>query len=342
MKEKIVNIKQKLSLASRSATNKLRLGRPNLSRVKESRIFAGIGAVLARTNTTKAIRLLIVLVFVVAVIEVVFAVLIYGYHKDDRFTRLAARFIPYPAVVYNHKVITYSQYLAERDYIYHFYKATEQENVSLAEIDKQILDHLAENSLLEFQAWRLGVKVANEEVNQTVDAIVDQNGGQEKVEKVLQDLYGLDLRSFRRLVKNQVLREKINNEVIARVTVRHILIRVNREDPEDKVNEAKAKIDGLLGEIKNGADFAEVAEKNSEDIGSNEQGGEIEPFAKDEMVTEFSDTAFATPVGEISEPIRSDFGWHIIKVESKTGKVEQRFTDWLDEMKSGAFILKLV
>lgn len=283
-----------------------------------------------------------ILVLVAAILQVAFAVMIYGLKKEDRITRSIASVIPYPVAIVNAQTVSYREYLNEKEYIRHFYSSTKQEDVNFSEIDKQILDQLVENKIIDYEAWKYKVKITNEDIDNTLNSIIDQNGGKDKVEKVLNDLYGINLNTFRRLVRHQLLRDKINSELITHVTARHILIRVDKDAPEDKVNEAKTKIDGYLNEIKGGADFAETAKKYSEDIGSNEQGGELEPFARGEMVEDFSNAAFSTPVGEISSPVRSEFGWHIIKVEAKEGKIDKKFTDWIDEAKSNSLIKKFI
>src|SRR6201987_1953727 len=88
------------------------------------------------------------------------------------------------------------------------------------------------------------------------------------------------------------------------VHARHILV-----ETED---EAKAVED----ELKKGADFAELAKKKSKDPGSAD-GGDLGFFTKDQMVPEFSAVAFSLDSGKISDPVKSQFGWHIIKVEEK-------------------------
>lgn len=281
-------------------------------------------------------------VLLIALAQVVFGVLIYGFKSEDKATRVVSKIIPFPAAVANQDFITYADYLHEKDYIHHFYQATEQGNVDFTEIDKQIIDQSIENKLIGFQAFLNKSSVSKKDVDSAVQDIIDQNGGQEKVDKVLSDLYGLNLKQFKSLVKTQMVRDKLDKDLIAKVTVSHILVRVDKNAPDDKVSEAKAKIDGYLNEIKGGLDFSEAAKKYSEDVGSAEQGGQLEPFAVGEMVPEFSATAFSTKVGEISEPVRSEFGWHIIKVEAKTGKIEKSFGDWLNDLKKKSLILKFI
>jgi peptidyl-prolyl cis-trans isomerase C len=91
------------------------------------------------------------------------------------------------------------------------------------------------------------------------------------------------------------------------VHARHILV-----ETED---EAKAVED----ELKKGADFAELAKKKSKDPGASD-GGDLGFFTKDQMVPEFSAVAFALEPGKISDPVKSQFGWHVIKVEEKRNR----------------------
>src|ERR1700761_3925379 len=91
------------------------------------------------------------------------------------------------------------------------------------------------------------------------------------------------------------------------VHARHILV-----ETED---EAKA----IEAQLKNGADFATLAKKKSKDPGAAD-GGDLGFFTKDQMVPEFSAVAFALEPGKISDPVKSQFGWHIIKVEEKRNR----------------------
>jgi peptidyl-prolyl cis-trans isomerase C len=99
--------------------------------------------------------------------------------------------------------------------------------------------------------------------------------------------------------------KQITSEV--EVRARHILV-----ETED---EAKAVVE----ELKKGADFAELAKKKSKDPGASD-GGDLGFFTKDQMVPEFSAVAFSLEPGKISDPVKSQFGWHVIKVEEKRNR----------------------
>ncbi len=99
------------------------------------------------------------------------------------------------------------------------------------------------------------------------------------------------------------------------VSARHILFKV-AEDADDKtVEDARIKAQDVMEKAKSGEDFAELAKTYSEGP-SRDKGGQLGAFKKEAMVKPFSDAAFSMTVGDISAPVRTQFGWHIIKVEA--------------------------
>ena len=135
------------------------------------------------------------------------------------------------------------------------------------------------------------------------------------------------------LTRDQILASAVASDVIRKnfeenrskyekVQARHILIRtpgsrapVRPGQKELTEQEAKAKADDLRKQLVGGADFAELARKESDDTVSGAQGGEMEAFGHGTMVAEFDKAAFALKEGEISEPVKTPFGYHIIQVQ---------------------------
>src|SRR5262245_45895344 len=105
------------------------------------------------------------------------------------------------------------------------------------------------------------------------------------------------------------------------VRARHILV--------EKEDEAKAIADQLRG----GADFATLAKEKSKDPGAAD-GGDLGYFTKDQMVPEFADVAFKMYPGQLSNPVKSQFGWHIIKVEDKRTKQPPEFEKVKDQIEA--------
>jgi peptidyl-prolyl cis-trans isomerase C len=110
-------------------------------------------------------------------------------------------------------------------------------------------------------------------------------------------------------VYDEAIKQVKNEE---EVHARHILV-----PTED---EAKA----IVAQLKGGADFATLAKEKSKDPGGAE-GGDLGYFTKDQMVPEFADVAFKLDKGQISDPVKTQFGWHVIKVEDKRVKPTPTF-----------------
>lgn len=117
------------------------------------------------------------------------------------------------------------------------------------------------------------------------------------------------------------------------VKARHILIKPRGEgDDEKKFEEAKNVIQAIYEKVKNGEDFAKLATENSEDTGSAVKGGDLGYFSRGKMVKEFEKVAFSSEVGAISEPVRTQFGYHIIKVEDKKPEIVKSYEEVKDQL----------
>ena len=115
------------------------------------------------------------------------------------------------------------------------------------------------------------------------------------------------------------------------VKARHILVLSKEDDPEDAQAKAKAKIEDIYKKAMSGQDFAGLAKKYSEGP-SKATGGDLGWFGRGDMVPEFEETAFATAKGNISEPVRTQFGWHVIYVEDRKEAKDKALEEVKDEI----------
>jgi foldase protein PrsA len=112
-------------------------------------------------------------------------------------------------------------------------------------------------------------------------------------------------------------------EELTTANVRHILIQTQERQPDGSFKEVRSdaearKIaDDLYDQLQKGADFAELAKQHSEDAGSKENGGLYEGASVAGWVPEFRTAALEQPLNEIGEPVKTDFGYHIIRVEER-------------------------
>ena len=128
----------------------------------------------------------------------------------------------------------------------------------------------------------------------------------------------------KKIYDQRVAQLKSENEVAAR----HILV-----DNEEKAKE-------ILAKIKAGGDFAALAKENSTDTGSKEQGGFLGYFGRGQMVPEFEKAAFTMIKGQVSEPVKTNFGWHIIKLEDRRRKPPPSFDEVKETILNSLAVLK--
>lgn len=101
------------------------------------------------------------------------------------------------------------------------------------------------------------------------------------------------------------------------VRARHILLKVPSNVSDEREAEIRTHAGGLLQQLRDGADFAELAKEHSEDTATAENGGDLGTFPRGQMVAPFDEAVFALEVGALSEPVRTTFGFHIIRLDDK-------------------------
>jgi len=115
---------------------------------------------------------------------------------------------------------------------------------------------------------------------------------------------------------------------------RHILIRIVPDATEEDGAEAEARANGVATIARQGAEFSELAAIHSEDPGSKDNGGDLGWFGRGRMVKEFEDAVFSAKPGEIIGPVRSQFGYHIIRVEAFRPEHQQPFEEVEEHIRS--------
>lgn len=113
---------------------------------------------------------------------------------------------------------------------------------------------------------------------------------------------------------------------------RHILFATDKSASAEAINAAKNQAQQVLAQLRAGQDFAELAKTFSDDAGSKNQGGELGWFGPGAMVKPFEEAVKAMQVGEVSEPIQSEFGFHLIKLEDSKPEVTRSFTEVKEQL----------
>lgn len=192
-------------------------------------------------------------------------------------------------------------------------------------------------------------------IDNNIKTLEQYKGSKTKAEEYIKGTYGITINDLREILKESTLVGKFKKKETEAIKVtdeevkayydknpdkfkntsmringeealwaRHILIntvdpQTQKDLPADKQDEAKKKAQDLLAKAKNGEDFAKLAKENSEDPGSAQYGGDY-VFGKGKMVPEFDAAAFNLNPGQVSDLVKTKFGYHIIKLEEKIAK----------------------
>ncbi|MEM1503073.1 peptidylprolyl isomerase [Domibacillus sp. 8LH] len=202
-------------------------------------------------------------------------------------------------------------------------------------------ESLIADKIVEKEATKEKVQVTDKEIQEELDATIESYGGEEAYKSALESS-GMteadmkeEIKVYLETVKLLEPRIEITDEEIEtyfnenkdtfatseQVEASHILV-----DDEATAKEVTAK-------LADGEDFAALAKEYSTDTTSAENGGELGYFGTGEMTEEFEKAAFAMEIGEISEPVKTDYGYHIIKVTGKKEAKAANLEDSKEEIK---------
>ena len=217
----------------------------------------------------------------------------------------------------------------------------------LKALKKQVLENLIVQKILLQKAKEDSIEVDDSQVDQALDnqiqQWIQQMGSQEKVEEYFGGSLSKIKRRFREDVKNRMLVDKLQQEKFQKihisrpeveqfyrtmkdslpvqgpsVNISHILLTV-KPSPQAK-KEAYQRAEAILQQIKNGADFAELAKKYSEDPGSAAKGGDLGFVKRGDLVKPFEEVAFNLKPGQVSGIVETQFGYHIIQLLERKGE----------------------
>ena len=225
------------------------------------------------------------------------------------------------------------------------YKAREQAfpeagTPEFAQLRNAIVRNLVETTQFEIAAQELGIEITDKEIDERLDQLKEQyfEGDEQRYKDEL-EAQGLTEEQVRSDLETRLLSEKVFEKVTSEVEVTDEEIqkyydenKAQFETPASRevrhiLVKSKAKADALHRQLENGANFAQLAKENSTDTASKEQGGKF-TAQQGATVAPFDKVAFGLETGELSEPVKTQFGWHIIEaVGDATPKASQELSE---------------
>ncbi len=222
----------------------------------------------------------------------------------------------------------------------------------------QVLEKLIEEKLIDQEAKKSGIKISNKEVDAALEEIKRRNSAtQEDLERALA-VEGLTVETYKKQVEKSIQRQRLislsvkveekpgEKELrefyqtnISRYRTNEtyrpaqILFAIRRGATQDEIREIRKKCQNVLERIRRGEDFGEMALLYSEDT-SNKDHGDLGYFRKGELLPVFERESLRLKVGEVSEIIRTDFGFHIIKLLDRKGTDPLPFEEVLERVKA--------
>lgn len=231
------------------------------------------------------------------------------------------------------------------------------EKITKEELDSKLtemygaetLDSLVTNKVIEMEAAKEKVKVTGNEIDEELAKLEESYGGEEAFEAALE--------------QNQVTMDRIREDIEIYLLAEKMIgasIDVSEEEMKTYFEENKASFDQkeqvkashilvedeatakkIKEQLDKGEDFAELAKEYSTDSSNAANGGDLGYFGKGEMAEEFEQAAFALEAGAISEPVKTEFGYHIIKLVDKKAEKAADFEDHKEEIKELLFDQKI-
>ncbi len=233
---------------------------------------------------------------------------------------------------------------------------------------EQALDNLIDKELIRQEAEKAGIKVTSDDIDQQLKSIQSSFSSEEEFQQTLA-AYNMTVEDLKKDMEAQVQLRKLLEPQI-KITDDEIKqyyesnLEALKEPEQVRASHilvaSKEEVETILADLNSGADFAAIAKEKSLDTASKDNGGDLGFFAKGDMEEAFANAAFSLKVGSVSDPIKTESGYHIIKVmehkeahtptlEEKKDEIREQLVNeqlstlsatWLEEKTSEATIEK--
>lgn len=247
--------------------------------------------------------------------------LMYGKRSEGIPLAIAATLYPFPVATVGGDVILLKPYADRLAYLKFFSQQTQQPLPKDRELRDLVINKLVDEAVIRQWANKEGITVTREDIDAAYNKIIQDRGSEGDVKTVLSQLYNLNEAEFKRLIPDLLYREKIERNLLERVHVKHILL-----SSESVATKVRGEVDF--------PNFDEKAKQYSEDKTTRDSGGDLGFFdyaSAEKLSPDLAKVFFSMEPNQISGPIKSQYGYHLISVIEKTGKERKSFSQWLEE-----------
>lgn len=264
-----------------------------------------------------------VLLFAVLILFAAPVAALYYLNWDNAYTQLIADAVKLPAASIEGDAIEVSKFKKAFASLkkYQTFEASIQqgegvEQPSPDELEENLLNRMIDDVVINQLLEQYGSSVTEEEVDQELKRLDEILGEDVTVADHVREVYDWSVDEFKEFALKPGLQEfKLQQLYFSNETIGGSERQAERD--------AKLKAEKLADEIRNGADFSEKATEISDDAFSAEKGGELGLISRGEMVPEFDSAAFELEQGVVSDPVKSQFGYHILRVDGIEGEGEE-------------------
>ncbi len=212
---------------------------------------------------------------------------------------------------------------------------------SINEVDKIILEQFITNQLITAEVTRLGIKIGEQDVDHYINMVKEKSriNDEQLVEALRRE--GMDLQRYRASIRSEIQKQELIKQQVEgkvditeedvqryyrvnerkfttrpKIHLRHILLQLSERAPSEKVKATLENANTIRQRAQQGEPFTELAKKHSQGDGASD-GGDLGWLIRDDLMKEIADAAFDVPDGQVSAPVRTSLGYHLIKVEAR-------------------------